>query len=112
MRDRRSTTQRISSGNKQIAKQEHIPSVSDRTTMSLRSAYDVVRPQERTSVTDLVTNKSTMSICPVEEDVERPQEQTSSTHSVTNATYYTSRVILPIATREYNLVERASTCFC
>ena len=80
--------------------------------MSLRSADDVVRPQEQTSVTDLVTNRRSMSICPVEEDVEWPQEQTSSTHSVMNATDYTSRVLLPTATREYNLVERVSKCFC
>ena len=79
--------------------------------MSLCSVdEDVVAPQEQTSVTDLVKNR-TIYICPVEE-VKWPQEQTSSTHSVTNATYYTSRVILPIATREYNLVERVSTYFC
>ena len=80
--------------------------------MSLRSADNVVMPQEGTSVTDMVTNRSTMSICPVEEDVEGAQEQTPSTHSVTNTTDYTSRVMLPIATREYNLVEMVSTCFC
>jgi hypothetical protein len=72
---------------------------------------DVVAPQEQTSVTDLVTNR-TMYICPVEKDVEWPPEQTSSTHSVTNATAYTSRVMLPTATREYNLVERVSKYFC
>ena len=75
--------------------------------MSLRSADNYVMPQEGTSVTDMDTNRSTMSICPVE-DMEMPQEQTSSTHSVTNTTDYTSRVMLPIATREYNLVEMVS----
>ena len=106
-----STTQGISSGNKQIAIQQDIPSGSDRTTMSLCSVdEDVVAPKEQTSVTDLVTNMP-MSMRPVEEDVEWPQEQTSSTHYVTNATAYTSRVMLPTATREYNLVERVSKYF-
>jgi hypothetical protein len=78
--------------------------------MSLCSVdEDAVAPQEQTSVTDLVTNK-TMSIYPVKE-VEWPQEQTSSTHSVTNATAYTSRVMFPTATREYNL-ERVSKYLC
>jgi hypothetical protein len=81
--------------------------------MSLCSVYeDVVAPQEQTSVTDLVTNR-TMYICPVEDDVEWPQKQTSSTHSVANATAYTSRVmLLRAATGEYNLVEMVSTYFC
>ena len=72
---------------------------------------DVVGPQEQTTVSDLVTNRRTMSIGPVE-DVEWPQEQTSSTHSVTNETDYMSRVMLPTATREYNVGEQVSKCFC
>ena len=52
IKDRMSTTQGISSGNKQIAIQEHIPSGSDRTTMSLFSVDEhVVEPQKQTSVT-------------------------------------------------------------
>jgi len=35
-----------------------------------------------------------------------------SADDVTNATDYTSRVMLPTATREYNVGEQVSKCFC
>ena len=134
LRNRRSKTQRISSRNKQSAIQEHIPSGSDRMTISVCSVddnagpqeqnsvtdlvvngttistcsvdVDVVWPLEQTSVTDLVMNRKTVSICSVDTDVVGPPEQTSCTDSVTNAPDYTNTVMLPTFIREYNIGEQ------
>ena len=111
IRNRRSTTRGISSRNKQSAIQEHIPSGSDRTTISVCSVDDNAWPQEQNSVTDLVAKGTTMSTCSVEEDVEGPSEQTSCTDFVTNAPDYTNTVMLPTSIREYNVGEQVSKCF-
>ena len=86
LRNRRSKTQRISSRNKQSAIQEHIPSGSDRMTISVCSVDDNAGPQEQNSVTDLVVSGTTMSTCSVDVDVVWPLERNSSTDNVMNRT--------------------------